>query len=188
MTDKQVDILLQKNRRIIFSIINTYINDLHHADDLYQEVCIKILMAVRSGQYNEDGFFNKWASTITRNTCFSYLRKQKNRKEVFNIDTLIHSTKRDIEANDDEHYVHIEFVDLTDNERAVLERERAEIMKHIINNLPPLQRETIVLHYYFDLQYNDIAFLTGTNINTQLSRAHNAIFKMNRACQSSTIQ
>jgi RNA polymerase sigma-70 factor (ECF subfamily) len=57
---------------------------------------------------------------------------------------------------------------------AVLDQELAERVDASIAQLPPLQREVIVLREFQELSYEEIAIVTGTEVNIVRARLHRA--------------
>jgi predicted DNA-binding protein (UPF0251 family) len=79
-----------------------------------------------------------------------------------------------------------EGIDIIDNDREFLPdkyAENAELSKSLfetIVDLPPKRREAIIMYYYNDMNYKEIAKVTGTSINTvstNISRARGVIKK-----------
>jgi RNA polymerase sigma-70 factor (ECF subfamily) len=58
--------------------------------------------------------------------------------------------------------------------RQLLDEELSEAVRNAIDNLPPLQREALVLFEYEELTLNEIAAVVGADIGTVKSRLHRA--------------
>jgi RNA polymerase sigma factor (sigma-70 family) len=71
------EIILSKYKDPIYQTIYMLVRDIALAEDLFQEVFIKIIQTIRKGNYTEEGKFLPWASRIARNLCMDYFRKQK---------------------------------------------------------------------------------------------------------------
>ena len=71
------EIILSKYKDPIYQTIYMLVRDIALAEDLFQEVFIKIIQTIRKGNYTEEGKFLPWACRIARNLCMDYFRKQK---------------------------------------------------------------------------------------------------------------
>ena len=60
----------------------------------------------------------------------------------------------------------------------VLDNELAEVVQRAIANLPPLQREALVLFEYDELSLAEIAAIVGANANTVKARLFRAREKL----------
>ena len=56
--------------------------------------------------------------------------------------------------------------------------EQEQKLKRAIEQLPESQRQVLMLRYYGDMKFVDIADLLGCPLNTALGRAHKAILKL----------
>lgn len=57
-------------------------------------------------------------------------------------------------------------------------REQAEKLKWAIGQLPELQRQVLMLRYYSNLKFVEIAEVLGCPLNTALGRMHKAMLKL----------
>jgi RNA polymerase sigma-70 factor (ECF subfamily) len=57
-------------------------------------------------------------------------------------------------------------------------RETADAVKHALYTLPGFQRDSIILRFYHDLSFKDIAWITGTNVSTAKSRYRQGMEKL----------
>jgi RNA polymerase sigma-70 factor (sigma-E family) len=65
-------------------------------------------------------------------------------------------------------------------EAAVLGNEERDELIRAVNRLPSRQRETLVLRYYLDLPYDQIATLMGVSLGTVRSTTHRALSTLAR--------
>ena len=56
--------------------------------------------------------------------------------------------------------------------------EEAGRLHKLIDELPDAQKDVVVLRYYYDMSFEEIAELKGININTALGRMHYASIKL----------
>ena len=123
----------------------------HDAEDVVQEAYLRAYQFFDSF-HGGDG--RAWLLRIVRNTCYSWLEKNRPREPAVAFDETKHTAKR-TEAGPD--------APLIANE----ERER---LRRALEQLPPEFRETIVLRELEGLSYKEIAAVTGIPVGTVMSR------------------
>ncbi|MGC5230942.1 RNA polymerase sigma factor, partial [Klebsiella pneumoniae] len=69
--------LIYRYKDKIFSSILFFVKDTHLAEDLFQDVFIKIIDTLKNKRYTEEGKFLPWALRISHNLCVDYFRKVK---------------------------------------------------------------------------------------------------------------
>lgn len=63
-------------------------------------------------------------------------------------------------------------------EAFAMERERARLLSEALGELPDIQREAILLHYFQNMKYREISRLTGANLSTVKSRIRQGTDKL----------
>ena len=99
--------------------------------------------------------------TIARNTLYNYYKKRGSRNELFFHGEL-------------EKFVHTE----RDNLMCLLQDEGRRTVLDAIGKLKKPHMQVILLRYYYDQSFRDVARLTNTNYNTVLSHHRRAICKL----------
>ncbi len=160
-----LEILINRHKDRIFSSILYMLNDRHLAEDVFQDVFIKIINTLRSSRYNDEGKFLLWALRISHNLCLDHFRKVNRTKSVASDETdifeLIGST-----------------TDAADVKMAQMQSHHQ--VRLMLNLLPQDQREVIVLRHYADLSFKEIAELTNCSINTALGRMRYALINLRK--------
>jgi RNA polymerase sigma-70 factor (ECF subfamily) len=72
-----LEILVNRYKDKIFSSILFLVKDKYLAEDLFQDVFIKVIDTLRNNRYTEEGKFLPWALRISHNLCVDYFRKVK---------------------------------------------------------------------------------------------------------------
>lgn len=65
-------------------------------------------------------------------------------------------------------------------EELALADERARLLSEALNELPDIQREAIILHYFQNMKYREIGRLTGVNLSTVKSRIRQGTDKLGK--------
>ena len=121
------------------------------ADDVVQEACLR---ALRFFDGFRGGDSRSWLLKIVRNTCYSWLEKNRPREpaEVFD-ETKHRAEQRGVGP-----------------EAPLVANENREVLRRALGGLPSEFRETIVLRELEGLSYKEIAAVSGVPIGTVMSR------------------
>ncbi len=118
------------------------------AEDLCSETFYKAYRSLHSFR-EMDASFSTWLYTIARNTVLSELRKQK----AANV-SLEEAGYEPVASSDDI------------PEQQALRKERMEMVREAINNLPEKQRSALILREYDQLDYQEIASILGQTVSS----------------------
>ena len=143
-------------RERLFHIAQRILVEEQEAEDAVQEVLLKLWHTRDSlGNYDSPAAF---ATTVTKNLCLDRL-KVKNRNE--SLDEAYYER-----AGNDNPYLQLE------------RKNTTEVLQKIIENLPPLQQAIIRMKDMEDYEVEEIAQITGTNVDAvrvNLSRARKKV-------------
>ena len=139
--------LVMKYDRHVLNIAYGYRNNQDDADDIYQEVFLRVYKGLKNFQSRSK--FSTWLYRITVNVCIEFKRKEKVREH----DSL------DKEIGDDEntfsYAATIESGISTDHE--TLSNETNSIIKTEVEKLPQQLRMAFTLKYYQGLKIKEIS-------------------------------
>lgn len=160
-----LNILFGRHQERIYQSIYYKLKDKHLAEDIMQEVFIRIFNNLNKDSYIESGKFLSWATTIASNMVIDYKRKIKVTPFIMPLENL-----------------HISAIDTIDGstESKRIKKETEQFLTASLNNLPAAQREVVVLKLYGELTFKTIGILTNTSINTALGRMQYAIKNMKK--------
>ena len=158
--------LLHRHKSKIYTTIYMFVKDEHQAEDIFQEVFIKIIDTLRRGKYNHEGKFVQWAVRIAYNLCVDNFRSSK-RRSIFN-STENFDIFDVLSVAEDSH------------EQAIIKSQSHERLRKLIDDLPPEQREVIILRHYADMSFKEISQVTRVSINTALGRMRYALINIRR--------
>jgi RNA polymerase sigma-70 factor (ECF subfamily) len=164
--EKAFEILLRRHKARIYTSIYLFCKDQAMAEDIFQEVFIKIVNTLRSGRYNHEGKFLQWALRIAHNLCVDYFRRDKRRPTV---------------GSSDEYDI-FNVIGLSDEspEQGIMRSQIHDRIRKLVDALPIEQREVVILRHYADMSFKEIAALTRVSINTALGRMRYALINMRR--------
>lgn len=161
--------LVYRHKDRIFTTIIYRVKDRDLAEDIFQEVFIKIINAIHSKGYLDNGLFLAWASRIAHNECVSYFRKYKTRQEIMNVRELSSFVEGRADLSPEANKLDL-----------MMRKELYEEVESLLDRLPQPQREVLILRFYADLSFKEIAMATGTSINTALGRARYALLNIRK--------
>jgi RNA polymerase sigma factor (sigma-70 family) len=143
-----------------------FVKDRELAEDLFQDVFIKIIETLRKGNYNHEGKFSQWAIRIAYNMCVDQFRRNKRRTKV--------SGGEDFDIFD--------ILELPDENREdqMIRSETHDKIRQLVDSLPDEQKEVVILRHYADMSFKDIASLTRVSINTALGRMRYALINIRK--------
>jgi RNA polymerase sigma factor (sigma-70 family) len=158
--------LINRHQQKIYTSIYLFVKDRELAEDLFQDVFIKIIDTLRKGSYNHEGKFSQWAIRIAYNMCVDQFRRNKRRTKV--------SGGEDFDIFD--------VLELPDENREdqMIRSETHSRIRQLVDQLPEEQREVVILRHYADMSFKEIAQLTRVSINTALGRMRYALINMRK--------
>lgn len=168
------DILLKRHQSRIFSYIYSIVKNKDVADDIFQETFVKAIMTIRQGRYAESGKFSNWLSRIAHNLIIDYYRQEK-------VENLVSTDNEDVDILNRKDLCEDNIEDL------MVDLQIREDVKRIIEALPENQKEVLIMRYYKDMSFKEIAEATGVSINTALGRMRYAILNMRRIAAQNNI-
>ena len=157
--------LLESHAHRVRDYVRMLVKDNDVADDLTQEVLIKVVKVLDEGRYTDKGRFQPWLLRIAHNRVLDYFRAQKQDKTVSES-----SAGFDILGSKN-------FAEPSIEDRLVSEQQ-AEEVRQLIELLPAEQREVVKMRYYEGLSFKEMAEHTGVSINTALGRMIYALINM----------
>lgn len=164
--NQALEILVNRHKDKIFTSIHILVKDKYLAEDLFQDVFIKIIDTLRKNNYNEEGKFLPWAIRIAHNLCVDHFRKVKRTP------TITTGDDRDI----------FEVINVTAEsaDHSMIKSQSHDRVRQLLDRLPEEQREVIVLRHYADLSFKEIAAMTNCSINTALGRMRYGLLGMRK--------
>src|SRR5687767_15729963 len=161
-----LEILVLRHKDKLYTSILFLVKDKYLAEDIFQDVFIRIIDTMRSGRYTEEGKFLPWAMRIAHNLCVDHFRKVKRTPAIKTSDD------RDV----------FEVINFTEEgaDEKTMKRQSHEKVRQMLDLLPEDQREVIILRHYADLSFKEIAALTNCSINTALGRMRYGLINLRK--------
>lgn len=166
--------LLERHTRRLRDYIRMMVKDPDIADDLLQEVLIKVVDVMNDGRYTDKGKFLPWLMRIAHNRVLDYFRAQKQVRYINEASAgydILGSTR------------------ITENsiEDDIISEQIADDLRALIEELPEEQREVVKMRYYDELSFKEIAERTNVGINTALGRMRYALINLRKMIKERNI-
>jgi len=171
--DKAFETLLNRHKSKIYTSIYLFVKDRDLAEDLFQDVFIKIIDTLRKGKYNHEGKFLQWAMRIAYNMCVDHFRREKRRTKVSPSETF--DIFDVLECKDE------------NMEKMMIKNQLHSKVKKLVDALPPEQKEVVILRHYADMSFKEISQLTSVSINTALGRMRYALINMRKMMENKEV-
>jgi RNA polymerase sigma-70 factor (ECF subfamily) len=168
--------IVQRYHRRIYNICYRFAGSADDAQDLTQEVFIKMYRTLSSYDVERGGFMT-WITTMTRNLLVDHFRKTKQERVTESLDTV---------SSDHEDAMPLS-EQIPDRGPApdakVQSRETGEAVHQALQKLSPELREAVILRDLQDLDYRDIATVLKVPEGTVKSRTNRGRAELGRLLQ-----
>lgn len=169
--------LLDRHKLKIYNYINRKVNNPELAEDLFQDVFIKVILTLKEKKYNEEGKFLPWVLRISHNLIIDHFRVS-NKTKIINESS---GQNEDYNIFDFVKVSELSIEDLIINEQVNLD------LKRLINELSQDQKEVLELRFYKGLSFKEIAEETNVGINTALGRMRYAILNLRKLIETKNL-
>src|SRR4030095_603438 len=161
-----LEVLVLRHKDKLYTSILFLVKDKYLAEDIFQEVFIRVIDTIRGGRYTEEGKFLPWAMRIAHNLCVDHFRKIKRTPTIKNSDD------KDI----------FEVLNFSEDsaETKMMKRQSHDRVREMLQRLPDDQREVIILRHFADMSFKEIAAATDCSINTALGRMRYGLINLRK--------
>jgi len=158
--------LIERYKLELFHFLARFLNNRTAAEDIFQETFLQIHISVDS--FDQTRSFKPWLFTIAANKARDYLRKVNRGGN--------HVTSLPDADGDGERAV-VELVDaeLPQPLELAANQETRRIVQEVVGSLPEHLREILLLAYFHQVPYKEIAQSLKIPLGTVKSRLHAAV-------------
>ena len=168
------DALIERHKNRIFNYIFHSVKDEDLANDIFQETFVKAIMTIKQGRYVENGHFAAWITRIAHNLIIDFYRQEKSENVQSSDSTEVDILNRK------------ELSEATIEDNLIVDQILSDV-RRLVTALPANQREVLLMRYYKNMSFKEIADTTGVSINTALGRMRYAILNMRRLAEEHNI-
>lgn len=170
--------LVQIYKDPLYAFLRRFLNQQQLVEETFQETFLQLYRSRHSFESGKP--LRPWLFTIAANKARDALRKQQ-RHETVSIGTM--SDSADLSINDVVNS--LTSYEITPYEEAE-KTERAETVRKIIAEMPDNLKEILILAYFEQFSYKQMAEILSIPIGTVKSRLHTAIVYFTKKWKSST--
>lgn len=164
------DELLRRHKNDLYTYIYSIVQNRELAEDIFQDTFTKVIVTIKSGRYAESGRFVGFLFRIAHNRIIDTFRKDQFMPVVKECDMEYDLFGRK-DLSDEMEMSH---------EDAISYNQVLSDIRRMISFLPDNQREIIVMRFYKNMSFKDIADILGISINTALGRVRYAVLNLRK--------
>lgn len=166
--------LIERHKRRVTDYIAMMVKNRDIADDIFQETAIKAVRVIDEGRYADNGKFLSWVLRIAHNQVIDHFRHARGEHKISEADAGF-----DILGT-------MKFAGDSVEDRLVHEQIH-EDLRRIIDHLPEEQREVVIMRYFNDMSFKEIAEESGVSINTALGRMRYALINLRKLIKDNRV-
>jgi RNA polymerase sigma-70 factor (ECF subfamily) len=149
--------LVESYQTAVYNLCYRMLGDAHDAEDAAQETFLRAYHQLR--RYDPARPFSTWLLSIASHYCIDQLRKR--RWQWLSLEDEVASSHPALQLP-------------KTPEDITIRRENTRQMRAWLNRLDPASRQIVVLRYWYDLSYEEIAEAVGVTVGAIKSRLHRA--------------
>ena len=134
-------VIMDRHRRKVFNLAYKFVGRHDEAEDLTQDIFLKIFKSLHT--FDRRANFQTWLVSVSRNLCIDHYRSVRKERETID---------RDVDAG--------ELTPAAPGQnayQALEQRDRVELLRKAMAELPPTLREAVVKRDIQELSYQEIA-------------------------------
>lgn len=158
--------LVEAYQRPVYNLAYRMLGSPGEAEDAAQETFLRAF--TRLDTYDPNRKFSSWILSIGSHYCIDQLRRRRG-KTVSMQEIMTERWLPD---------------DAPRPEERTLDQEREALIQCMLQEVAPQYREVLILRYWYDYSYEDIAEITRTSVSAVKSRLHRARNAMANALET----
>ncbi len=168
--EKAFETLMLRHKDRIYRSVYVKIKNPALAEDIFQEVFIKIINTMKMGNYKEEGKFLPWALRIAQNMVIDHFRRNKKVKLI----------SESSSSSDDYNIFHTLKLQDANIEESITKEEMEQQIVGLIDYLPDAQKDILIMRLFQEMSFKDIAEAKDISINTALGRMRYALINLRK--------
>jgi len=165
--EKSLEVLIESYLKPIYSFIYRYIGNEQEAEDITQEVFVKVWRNLK--KFNRQKSFKSWIFSIAKNTSIDWLKKKKD------------IPFSNFENEEGENVLIETLTDPAPLPDKIIEQSGiVETLNTAINQLIPKYHMVLLLRYNNHFTFREIAEVLGGSLNTVKSRHRRALILLKK--------
>lgn len=161
------DLLMKRYELELFHFLIRFCGDRATAEDLFQETFLQVHQS--AGTFDVERRFKPWLFTIAANKARDQLRRNSRR-----VTSALSAPVGD-GGDGETTFIDLMQADLPLPQDEARQHETQELVRQVVAAMPEHLREVLLLAYFQQLPYRDIAEMLGIPLGTVKSRLHAAV-------------
>jgi RNA polymerase sigma factor (sigma-70 family) len=150
----------------VLNVCKKYIRNLHEAEDLTQDIFLKVMDKVDTFKGKSPAQFSAWVKMVSKNSVIDSIRKRRDTTDI----------SEDKLNNLNSYFIN---TDVIDNFGEVMSND----INVAISNLSPKYKKVFQLYYIENYSHNEIADELGINVSTSKTNLLKAKLKLSKLLQ-----
>jgi len=165
--DEAFEELVRRYRRELYNFLYRFLGDRTLVEDVFQETFLQLHLS--AGKFDYSRRLKPWLFTIAANKARDALRRRTRQ--------ITHELDAEIAGHDEQtaRFVDIMPADIPSPDETIENQEVSSTVQTIVRQMPENLREVLVLSYFHDFAYKEIAEILGVPLGTVKSRLHVAV-------------
>lgn len=159
--------LMERYRLELFHFLFRFAGNRAAAEDLFQETFLQVYLSADT--FDPERRFKPWLFTIAANKARDHLRRNSRRQ------TAALSAPIGTEGEDGREFMDLLQADLPMPGEGLERAETEELVRQVMAQMPDHLREVLVLAYFQQFSYKEIAEMVSVPLGTVKSRLHAAV-------------
>ena len=159
--------LVKRYRRELFGFLYRFLGDPALAEDVFQDTFLQLHLS--GATFDTSRRLKPWLFTIAANKARDALRSRKRRRAA-PLDAPVAGDERGTTS-----YADLLPTDIPAPEETLSNFETESTVKQIVSDMPENLRVALLLSYFHELPYKEIADILGVPLGTVKSRIHAAV-------------
>lgn len=148
--------LMRRYQRTLFNVCSRYLGNERDADDVCQEVMLKVLYGLKN--FEGKSKFKTWLYSITYNECITQYRKERRKRRL--VDALS-----------------LDPLDEVSDEEPLVAQDKAGLDRWLVH-VNQIDREILVLRFVAELEFQEIASIMHMGLSATKMRYKRALDKL----------
>ena len=148
--------LMRRYQRTLFNVCARYLGNDRDADDVCQEVMLKVLYGLKN--FEGKSKFKTWLYSITYNECITQYRKERRKRRLMDALSL-------------------DPLEEASEEKAPAPEEKGGLDRWLVH-VNPIDREILVLRFVAELEFQEIADIMHMGLSATKMRYKRALDKL----------
>ena len=170
--------LVGRYEKRLFNYLQKFLGKRSWAEDVFQDTFLQVYTSV--GSFDVQRRFRPWLYTIATNKARDLLRSRARRPAV-------QLTAADEESGTNQLWDAL-LMEETTAEQLFDQKQARELVREVVGQLPDHLRQIIILAYFEQLSYKEMAEVLEIPIGTVKSRLHAAVGRFSRRYREQTHQ